>query len=151
MVEQVEKQRLAWMKTAQQAEEWADQLGKVRLWLQEQLLSQRKELNAAHKEKSELAARLVAAQTQCQAMQTTLAQKHEELLRLEGQRSDLEGRRCEAERKLYETARQLHELEQSRGVRLLRWLSRRFLPAHSLRRRLAAKSVKVTCHLLRRG
>ncbi len=51
-----EKTCQAWMKTAQMAEDWADQLGRVRQWLQEQLLAQSKEVQDAHRQRGSLLA-----------------------------------------------------------------------------------------------
>ena len=112
----------AWMMTAQMAEDWADQLGKVRLWLQEQLLAQSEELNEAQHQKEQALAELAALQAQCEAAQKALVQKHEELCLI----------------------------EQSTDLRLLRWVRRNLVPPQTLRARLLAKSVRVTLRLLRR-
>lgn len=144
MVEQdakAEVQPPVWMKTAQQAEEWADQLGKVHLWLEEQLVLQRKELHAAYRDKAQVLAELSAAQDLCQTMQRTLERQQKELLHLEARRSAME-------RQLDETSGRLHALEQSKAVRLVRWLALKSVPPHSLRRRLAVMSVKLTKRLL---
>jgi hypothetical protein len=111
------------MKTAQMAEEWADQLGKVRLWLQEQLLAQSKELREARQQKETVLAELAALREQCEVTKKALVQKQEEL----------------------------YLLEHSRSVRLVRWVRRKLLPPQTLRGRLVAKSVRVTLRLLRRS
>jgi hypothetical protein len=118
-----EQQRRAWMKTAQLAEEWADQLGRVRQWLQDQLLTKGRELSEAQQQKEQALARLAALQEQLDAAKRALVQKHEELYRI----------------------------EQSRGFRILRWVGRRLLPADTLRGRLMRRGVGATLRLLRRG
>jgi hypothetical protein len=120
---EAEQERRAWMKTAQLAEEWADQLGRVRQWLQEQLLAQSKELSETQQQKEQALAKLAALQEQLDAAKKALVQKYEELCRI----------------------------EQSRGFRVLRWVRRRLLPPDTLRGRLARKSVGATLRLLRRG
>jgi len=120
---EAEKTCQAWMKTAQMAEEWADQLGRVRQWLQEQLLAQSRELQDAHRQREQTLSELLALHEQCETAKKELVQKSEELSRL----------------------------EQSRGLRLVRWVRRRLLPPQTLRGRLVAKSVRVTLSLLRRS
>ena len=113
----------AWKKTAQMADEWADQLGKLRQWLQEQLLAQSQELQQAHRQREQALLELAALREQCEAAKKALVQKHEELYRL----------------------------EQSPSFRMIRWMRRRLLPPQTLRGRLVSKSVRVTLRLLRRS
>jgi hypothetical protein len=120
---EAEKTCQAWRKTAQMAEEWADQLGKVRQWLQVQLLAQSRELQDAHRQREQSLSELIALREQCETAKKALVQKSEELSRL----------------------------EQSRGLRLVRWVHHRLLPPQTLRGRLMAKSVRVTLRLLRRS
>jgi hypothetical protein len=118
-----EKTCRAWMKTAQMAEDWADQLGRVRQWLQEQLLAQSKEVQDAHLQREQALAELAALREQCETAKKALVQKQAEL----------------------------YQLEQSRSYRIVRWMRRRLLPPQTLRGRLVAKSVRVTLRLLRRS
>src|SRR5260370_21317668 len=66
----------AWLNTAQMAEEWADQLGKVRLWLQEQLLVQSEELHEAHQQKENLLAELAPLRAQSATANTAPVHTH---------------------------------------------------------------------------
>ena len=118
-----EKTCQAWQKTAQIAEDWADQLGRVRQWLQEQLLAQSKEVQDAHRQREQALAELAVLREQCEAAKKALVQKHTEL----------------------------YQLEQSPSYRLVRWMRRRLLPPQTLRGRLVAKSFRVTLRLLRRS
>jgi hypothetical protein len=120
---EAEHERQAWMKTAQLAEEWADQLGRVRQWLQEQLLAQSRELNETRQQKEQALAESAALRQQLDGANAALARQHEELERI----------------------------ERSRGYRVLRWMRGRLLPAHTLRGRLVRKSVGATLRLLGRG
>jgi hypothetical protein len=111
------------MKTAQLAEEWAEQLGRVRQWLQDQLLAQGRELSEAQQQKEQALARLASLQEQLDAAKRALVEKHEELCRI----------------------------EQSRGFRILRWVRRRLLPPETLRGRLVRRGVGAALRLMRRG
>jgi hypothetical protein len=112
------------------AEEWAEQLGKVRLWLQEQLLAQGRELLDVQKQKATALAELAAVRAQCDAAQAALARKQEEVV---------------------QTHTRLYEIEQSRSMRMLQWMRGKLLPPQSLRGRLARKSMRASFHLLRPG
>lgn len=118
-----EKACQAWMKTAQLAEDWADQLGKVRLWLQEQLLAQSQELTEALHQKDTAFAETAALHEQCEAAKKALVQKHEAV----------------------------GQVEPPPRFRVLRWVRRKLMPPQTLRGRLVAKSVRITLRLLRRA
>ena len=102
------------------AEDWAEQLGKARLWLQEQVLAQSLELKQwkdAQPQRESALAELAALQEQLQATTKLLEQKR-------GDMAQLELRRC--------------QIEQSRSFRLWRWLTGRLLPRQTIRGHLAA-------------
>jgi hypothetical protein len=118
-----EKACQAWMKTAQLAEDWADQLGKVRQWLQEQLLAQSQELNEAQHDKERALAETAALREQLEAAKQALMQKHEAS--------------C--------------QLEPPANFRVLRWARLKLAPPHTLHGRLVSKTIRVTRRLLRRS
>jgi hypothetical protein len=104
-----------------EAEEWADQLGRVRGWLQEQLVARCNELHEVRRRNEQLAAELAGLREEHESAKKTLAHAQAELA----------------------------QVEHSRGYRLVRWLRGRLLPAHTLRGKLVRKSVRITLQLLR--
>jgi hypothetical protein len=104
-----------------EAEEWADQLGRVRGWLQEELVARCNELREVRRQNEQLAGELAGLREEFESTKQALAHARAELA----------------------------HVEQSRGYRLIRWVRGRLLPAHTLRGKLVRKSVRVTLRLLR--